>query len=60
MSNTVYENSFYPGMALNQSNTAAVFSHWFSTVLRLMLVLMLSCIFFWDAQFAFRRVDQTA
>ena len=33
-------------MALNHSSTAAVFFHWFSVVLRLMLVLMLSSIFF--------------
>ena len=32
-------------MALNQSSTAAVFFHWFSAVLRLMLLLMLSSIF---------------
>ena len=45
MSNTVNENLFFSGMALNHSSTAAVFFHWFSAVLRLMLVLMLSSIF---------------
>ena len=44
MSNIVNEKLFLSGMALNQSSTAAVFFHWFSAVLRLMLVLMLSSI----------------